>query len=81
MRTLQDITGDLMQDPDFAREYDALGPEMDSMRAEMDAAGTATLQAYLAKQLQDPAFAREWEAIQPELARIRAEVDAQTEQF
>lgn len=43
MRTLQDITNELMKDPEFAREYDALQPEMDIMRAIIDARASQNL--------------------------------------
>ena len=33
MRTLEDVTQELMKDPEFAREYEAIQPEMDIIRA------------------------------------------------
>ena len=37
MSDLQELTEELMQDESFRREYEALQPEMDIMRALMDA--------------------------------------------
>ena len=37
MRTLEDVTKELMKDPEFAREYEAIQPEMDIIRAMIDA--------------------------------------------
>ena len=37
MRTLEDVTQELMKDPEFAREYEAIQPEMDIIRAMIDA--------------------------------------------
>ena len=37
MRDLQELTEELMQDPEFKKEYDALQPEMDITRAILDA--------------------------------------------
>ena len=37
MSDLQDLTNELMKDPDFKREYEALQPEMDITRAILDA--------------------------------------------
>ncbi|MBR1641785.1 MAG: helix-turn-helix transcriptional regulator [Butyrivibrio sp.] len=37
MSDLQELTDELMQDPDFKKEYEALQPEMDITRAILDA--------------------------------------------
>ena len=37
MSDLQELTDELMQDPDFRKEYDALQPEMNITRAILDA--------------------------------------------
>ncbi|MBE5829291.1 MAG: helix-turn-helix transcriptional regulator [Butyrivibrio sp.] len=37
MSDLQELTDELMQDPDFKKEYEALQPEMDIKRAILDA--------------------------------------------
>ena len=37
MSDLQELKSELMQDPDFKREYEALQPEMDITRAILDA--------------------------------------------
>ena len=37
MSDLQELTNELMKDPDFKREYEALQPEMDITRAILDA--------------------------------------------
>lgn len=37
MSDLQELTDELMQDPDFMKEYEALQPEMDITRAILDA--------------------------------------------
>lgn len=37
MSDLQELTDELMQDPDFKKEYEALQPEMDLKRAILDA--------------------------------------------
>jgi predicted transcriptional regulator len=37
MSDLQELTNELMQDPDFQKEYEALQPEMDITRAILDA--------------------------------------------
>jgi hypothetical protein len=36
MSDLQELTDELMQDPDFKKEYEALQPEMDIKRAILD---------------------------------------------
>ena len=36
MSDLQDLTNELMQDPEFKKEYEAIQPEMDIMRAILD---------------------------------------------
>ena len=37
MSDLQELTNELMQDPEFKKEYEALQPEMDITRAILDA--------------------------------------------
>ena len=37
MSDLQELTNELMQDPEFKKEYEAIQPEMDIMRAILDA--------------------------------------------
>lgn len=37
MSDLQQLTDELMQDPEFKKEYESLGPEMDITRAILDA--------------------------------------------
>jgi hypothetical protein len=37
MSDLQELTNELMQDPEFKSEYEALQPEMDITRAMLDA--------------------------------------------
>lgn len=37
MSDLQKLTQELLQDPEFKKEYDAIQPEMDIMRAILDA--------------------------------------------
>ena len=37
MSDLQELTNELMQDPEFKSEYEALQPEMDIIRAILDA--------------------------------------------
>jgi len=37
MSDLQELTNELMQDPEFKSEYEALQPEMDITRAILDA--------------------------------------------
>ncbi len=50
MSDLQELKNELMQDPDFKKEYEALQPEMDIVRAILDARIRAGLtQSQLAK--------------------------------
>ena len=37
MSDLQELTNELMQDPEFCKEYEALKPEMDIMKAILNA--------------------------------------------
>ncbi len=81
MGDLQELTNELMQDPEFVKEYKAIQSEVNRSRAILNDTRSGkgheviTLDEFIEEQLKDPVFKEKYEALESEFTEMQAKID------